>query len=120
MSAIQLRHAKLWFAGKARNWPLAAYELDEVKEGLDDAARVHPEHNGRPIAEWIGPRIAKPMERLEKAIQAREPARFVQAYDELSRSCTSCHQAAGYGFIRIGRPTLPPLTNQRFDPGPLP
>ena len=28
MGQIQMRHAKLWFAGKAKNWQLAAYELD--------------------------------------------------------------------------------------------
>ena len=26
MSAAQLQHLKLWFAGKAKNWDLAAYE----------------------------------------------------------------------------------------------
>jgi hypothetical protein len=34
MTATQLRHAKLWFAGKQNNWDLAAYEIDEIKEGL--------------------------------------------------------------------------------------
>ena len=32
MTATQLRHAKLWFAGKDSNWDLAAYETDEIKE----------------------------------------------------------------------------------------
>src|SRR5262249_8005861 len=41
MTATQLRHAKLWFAGKQNNWDLAAYEIDEIKEGLEDAARLH-------------------------------------------------------------------------------
>src|SRR5262249_14805529 len=36
MTATQLRHAKLWFAGKNSNWALAAYEVDEIKEGLED------------------------------------------------------------------------------------
>src|SRR5258708_38764496 len=40
MTATQLRHAKLWFAGKQNNWDLAAYEIDEIKEGLEDAASV--------------------------------------------------------------------------------
>src|ERR1700737_4195705 len=34
MSAIQLRHMKLWFAGKALNWELAAYELRQLDTGL--------------------------------------------------------------------------------------
>jgi hypothetical protein len=35
MTATQLRHAKLWFAGKENNWDLAAYEIDEITEGLE-------------------------------------------------------------------------------------
>ena len=34
MNAIQLHHAKLWFAGQQGNWPLAAYETDEMEEVL--------------------------------------------------------------------------------------
>src|SRR5271169_1744670 len=67
MTATQLRHAKLWFAGKSNNWDLAAYEIDEIKEGLEDAARLHPAFNGVPVAEMIktiiDPRIAE----LEKS-----------------------------------------------------
>src|SRR5271169_3974945 len=67
MTATQLRHAKLWFAGKDSNWDLAAYETDEIKEGLEDAARLHPTFDGVPVAEMIktiiDPRIAE----LEKS-----------------------------------------------------
>jgi len=42
MAATQLRHAKLWFAGQAKNWDLAGYEVDEIKEGLEDAAKQFP------------------------------------------------------------------------------
>ena len=38
MTLTQMRHAKLWFAGQAANWSLAAYELDELNEGMQDAA----------------------------------------------------------------------------------
>ena len=44
MTATQLRHAKLWFAGKDNNWDLAAYEIDEIKEGFEDAAS-RPSHS---------------------------------------------------------------------------
>ena len=51
MTATQLRHAKLWFAGKNSNWDLAAYEIDEIKEGLEDAQRQFPTHDGIPVAD---------------------------------------------------------------------
>src|SRR5215472_13838048 len=42
MTFQQMRHTKLWLAGQARNWELAAYELDELEEGFDDIIKFHP------------------------------------------------------------------------------
>jgi hypothetical protein len=33
MSLQQMRHSKLWFAGRAGNWDLADYEVDELRRG---------------------------------------------------------------------------------------
>ena len=115
MSAIQMRHAKLWFAGKGKNWQLASYELDELKEAFEDAAKYQPEFKGKPIAKIITPMTAEPVAQLEKAIEAKDSVRFVRAYDTLSHACSACHQATDHGFISIQRPSFPPLTNQRFE-----
>ena len=114
MSTIQLRHAKLWFAGEGKNWPLAAYELNELKEAFEDAARYQPEFKGLPIAKLIEPATDQSVAQLEKAIEAKDPVRFAKAYDGLSHACSACHQDTGHGFIEIQRPTTPALTNQRF------
>src|SRR2546423_10183558 len=42
MTLQQMRHLKLWFAGQANNWPLAGYELDELKEGFEDIVKYFP------------------------------------------------------------------------------
>ena len=116
MTATQLRHAKLWFAGKNRNWELAAYEIDEIKEGLEDAVKLHATHDGIPIAEMIKSILDPRIERLEKAVEAKSSARFVSAFDDLTNGCNSCHTQAGKPFIRIQRPSEPPLSNQNFAP----
>ena len=116
MTATQLRHAKLWFAGKNRNWDLAAYEIDEIKEGLEDAAKLHATVDGIPVAEMIKTILQPRIERLEKAVDAKNSARFAVAFDELTSGCNSCHTQAGKPFIRIQRPSEPPLTNQNFAP----
>jgi len=36
MNVILIEHNKLWFAARERNWPLAAYELGEIKEIMGD------------------------------------------------------------------------------------
>jgi hypothetical protein len=116
MTATQLRHAKLWFAGKQNNWDLAAYEIDEIKEGLEDAARLHPSFDGVPVAEMIKTIIDPRIAGLEKAVRAKSNAKFMVAFDELTSGCNSCHASANKPFIRIQRPTESPLTNQNFAP----
>lgn len=116
MMATQTRHAKLWFAGKNRNWPLAAYEVDEIKEGLEDAARLHPTVDGIPVAEMIKTILDPRIEKLEKAVEAKSRAQFTAAFDALTEGCNGCHASAGKPFIRIRRPSEPPVSNQDFAP----
>jgi hypothetical protein len=73
MTATQLRHAKLWFAGKKKNWGLAAYEIGEIKEGLD-AEKQFPTHDGIPVADMIKTVIDPAIEELEKAVEAKSSA----------------------------------------------
>ena len=117
MTATQLRHAKLWFAGKAKNWDLAAYEVDELKEGLEDAAKTNPVHDGIPIAEMIKNTIMPVLAEVDKAVEAKSSGKFATAFDNLTKACNSCHAGAKKEFIRIARPTAPPVTNQIFAPG---
>jgi hypothetical protein len=116
MTATQLRHAKLWFSGKQNNWDLAAYEIDEIKEGLEDAARLFPTFEGIPVAEMIKTIIDTRIDKLEEAVRAKSSAKFTVAFDELTNGCNSCHAGANKPFIRIQRPVAPPLTNQNFAP----
>jgi hypothetical protein len=116
MTATQLRHAKLWFAGRAKSWDLAGYEIDELKEGLEDAAKQFPTHDGLPVADMIESHTQAPLDELEKAVDAKSSAKFMAAFDKLSRGCNACHAEAKKPFIKIQRPTAAPLTNQVFRP----
>jgi hypothetical protein len=116
MSATQVRHAKLWFAGEAENWDLAAYEVDEIREGLDDAAKFHPVHKNVPVAEMIKSNLDAPLREVEAAIKAKDKSDFARAFDGLTTACNACHAGASYGFIKVQRPTVPPVSNQVFAP----
>jgi hypothetical protein len=116
MTATQLRHAKLWFAGKANNWDLAAYEIDEIMEGLEDAEKQFPTLDGIPVADMIKANIDPAVEELRKAVGARSSAKFAAAFDKLTGACNTCHTGANKPFIRIQRPTSSPLSNQNFAP----
>ena len=114
MTATQMRHAKLWFAGSAGNWKLAAYELDELKEGLDDAVRFQPKHDGMPVGVMIRKNLDTPLAELAKTIDGKNTEQFKTAFDNLTDACNTCHTGAGHEFIRIQRPTAPPATNQTY------
>ena len=107
MALQQMRHIKLWFAGRAGNWPLADYEIDELKEGFDD---VNQRLGGDMVEKAVAARIAA----LEKAVEAKDRAAFANAFDQLTAGCNSCHQALDHAFIVIQRPTSLPYSDQSF------
>jgi hypothetical protein len=116
MTATQLRHAKLWFAGKKNNWDLAAYEIDEIAEGLEDAEKQFPTHDGIPVGDMIKANIDPAVAELRKAVGAKSSTKFAVAFDKLTSACNTCHTGANKPFIRIQRPTSSPLSNQNFAP----
>jgi hypothetical protein len=118
MIFTQIRHSKLWLAGDVRNWELADYQVDELKEGLEDAAKHFPTYKETPVGKMIEALMTPPIADVEGAIKARDRAKFVTAFDKLTAACNSCHQAANRPFIVIQRPTTSPFTNQTFAPAP--
>lgn len=118
MTLTQMRHAKLWFAGDAGNWPLAAYELDELQEGMQDAATFHPTHKDAPlpIPALIGKMMNDPVQQLEKSIATRDSSEFTRAFDAVTEACNACHRATNFGFNVVTRPTANPYSNQSFQP----
>ncbi|PYS26256.1 MAG: hypothetical protein DMG11_20580 [Acidobacteria bacterium] len=116
MTLTQMRHIKLWFAGESANWPLAEYELDEINEGLEDAATYHPTHKDAelPIPQLIDKIMKSPISQLKEAVDAKDQERFAKAFDGLTEACNSCHQATKFGFNVVTRPTANPYSNQQF------
>ncbi|SRR5258708_23373721 len=117
MTLTQMRHAKLWLAGQAGNWPLATYELDELREGMQDAATFHPTHKDAPlpIPALIDKIMPAPLSQLEKTISAHDKSAFTQAFDALTEACNSCHRATNFGFNVVTRPNANPYVNQTFE-----
>ena len=118
MTFQQMRHLKLWFAGEAGNWELAAYETKELGEGFDDVVKYHPTHEDAPVApkDAIPKMVNGPMDDLQAAVKKKDRTRFEQAFDGLTQACNSCHQAMNFGFNVVQRPTMNPYANQVFSP----
>src|ERR1700676_2479352 len=109
MTLQQLRHIKLWFAGRAGNWPLADYEMGELNEGFENVNKLL---GGDTVDKAVG----APMEALQKIIDEKNSAAIRAAFDRLTTGCNNCHYMLDHGFIAIQRPTSLPYSNQNFAP----
>lgn len=118
MTLQQMRHTKLWLAGQAGNWPLAAYEIKELGEGFDDVVKFHPTHEESPVApkDVIPRMVPVPIRDLTAAVEKRDFTAFAAAYDSLTMACNNCHQATNFGFNVVQRPATNPYPNQVFAP----
>jgi hypothetical protein len=119
MLILQIRHARLWFAGEAGNWNLATFEVQELQEAFDavvlhnpDDANLQPER----LADVLPAMTRGPVAELRKAVDSKSKAAFEKAYDGLSAACTGCHHVAGNDMLVIQRPKTPLLDNLRVTP----
>jgi len=117
--SMQVQHLKLWYAGHADNWPLAAYELKKIKETVENAQSFSPEWQGRAVGEMVKS-LDPELDELDRAIEAQDPAKFDAAFHSLTEACSACHAAAGQPEIKIVDPAPQgggPFPDQDFTSG---
>jgi cytochrome c553 len=105
MVATQVRHFKLWYAGIVQNWPLANYELAQIRDVTTDTERHYGDKGGTKMSAMMSP----PADALDEAIKAKDEKKFASAFGKLTAACNACHEAQGFGFIKIRDPRLSPL-----------
>jgi cytochrome c553 len=109
MMLTQLGHFKLWYAGTVQNWPLASYELEQIRASIRLAKTLFPDSD-KSNMDTMKPAA----EDLDKAINAKDAASFTRAYSKLTAACDACHEATGFGFIKIRVPRLSPIETSPF------
>jgi len=112
---IQPRHAKLGLAGKAENWPLAAYALRELKQGFLVTARAVPRWKGLPVPDLFEAAVDQPLRQLEAAIKLQYKAQFDETFGRLNEGCNACHATTDHSYIVIKTPDASAFPNQDFD-----
>jgi hypothetical protein len=116
MSAAQTRHQKLWFAAKAQNWELAAFELNQLKASLVEAAMLY---SGIPVSNVTT--LETSLRAASEAIAAKDSRGFAKAFGDLTEGCNSCHRSLNRSFVVIKVPTdQQPFGNQQFPPSAKP
>ena len=109
MMVTQLGHFKLWYAGAVQNWPLANYELAQIRANIVDAKKFYPNKSESNMS-----MMTPPADDLDDAIKAKDSAKFVRAFSKLTAACNSCHEETGVGFIKIRDPRLSPIETSPF------
>jgi hypothetical protein len=112
MSMIQSQHMKLWLAGNARNWDLAAFELAQLTDSIGEAATLYSGIPSTNVAKQTAP-----LKSISDAIAAKDRQAFSKAVESLTKGCNACHQSMGRSFIVIQvPPTNGPFSDQLFPP----
>jgi hypothetical protein len=111
MSGIQVHHAKLWFAGQGRNWKLADFEVNEIKESIEDIKKYCTD---RPEVKSIG-MIVPAIDSVYKTIQLKDAVHFKNSYVLLTATCNNCHRATNHEYNVIKIPNNQPFSNQVFE-----
>lgn len=121
MADVGEHFANLWFAGQAKNWPLADFFLAETRSHLRWAVRripVRKDNEGRevkllPILEAFE---NAQLTQLKETIDRRDVRRFSVVYKEALTICYSCHKASDKPYLRPRVPDEPVNRIINFDP----
>jgi len=89
--------------------PLANYELAQIPTDIDDAKSLYANNAGSDLTIMIPACVE-----VDGAIKAKDSAKFSIAFHKLTAECNSCHEAAGFGFVKIREPKLSPLETSPF------
>ena len=114
---IQPRHLKLYYAGEAKNWKLADFQLRELRQALARIGRTIPTYRKIGVDDAVASIFTEKAVAVEAAIKSADPAKFKAAYTEMTGACNACHAAhgarvpgdQGAGGQRLSQPGIPPL-----------
>jgi hypothetical protein len=109
---VQPRHVRLYYAGRERNWELAAAEMRDLRASFDRLAQAIPNYQGNDVNASVKSLIAPQMAAVDNAIAAADPKKFENTYGELTKACNACHTYMEHPFIIIKNPDSPKDTAQ--------
>jgi hypothetical protein len=113
---IQPRHIKLYYAGQQKNWTLAAFELNEMRQALGRIGKTIPKYRNFSVDATVASIIQDKMTAMDAAIKSANPAQFNMAYGELTEACNTCHQGMDHPFLVVKVPDANSYPDQDFRP----
>jgi hypothetical protein len=113
---VQPRHIKLYYAGQAKNWKLAAFESNELRGALARIGRTIPTYRNLSVDMAVASIFADKLKAVDAAIKAADSAQFTTAYTEVTQACNACHQGLEHPFLKIVVPDAANYPDQDFRP----
>jgi hypothetical protein len=113
---VQPRHIKLYYAGQAKNWTLAAFELNELRGALARIGRTIPTYRKIGVDEAVAAIIADKIKAVDAAIKAMDSEQFSAAYGDMTQACNGCHLGMEHPFLKITVPNAANYPDQDFRP----
>src|SRR5215475_12189063 len=98
---VQPRHIRLYYAGEAKNWRLAGFEVNELRGALARIGRTIPNYRNINVDSAVGAIFA---DKLDAAVKAGDLAQFTTAYGEMTAACNDCHKGMEHPFLVIKVP----------------
>lgn len=121
MADVSFHWSNLWFAGEAKNWPLAAYYYSESRNHVRWLIRINPMPKG-PDGELVDLKgifdalDTTTFAAVKTAIDKKDSAGFETAYRAALESCYQCHKSVGRAYLRLQVPKVAPQTIVNLDP----
>ena len=103
MPEIGARIWKLYYAGKAENWPLAKFQLKEAVNLMEIGVVLRPKYT-----DTMHTFISEECEAVRKAIEAKDATAFQAAYDAMVEAANAYHVLYDKPFLRWKTPDQPP------------
>ncbi len=121
MADVGEHFTNLWFAGRAKNWPLADFYLGETRSHLRWAVRRIPirrDLKGRDInlGNILQAFENSQLAQLKGTIDGKDAPAFERVYKESLGICHACHKAADKPYLRPQVPLEPASRIMNFDP----
>ena len=123
MMDVEYNFANLWFAGRAGNWPLATFYLNESRSHVQWTVRLRPV---RKLASGQDLDLMPLLDAFEHAgvdavratLDHKDSKAFQVAYRSALGQCLACHVAAEKPFLRPDVPREPASKLIRMQPAP--
>lgn len=113
---VQPRHIKLYYAGQAKNWTLAAFQINELRGALARVGRTIPNYRNINVDTAVAAIFADKLKAVDAAVKAKDAETFTAAYQEMTTACNDCHKGMEHPFLVIKVPDAANYPDQEFRP----